>query len=56
MLGHGFTPARYDPMARRLHPTNSARAGDNLLYVRNAQALESQLQAAPHRKVHGRSL
>jgi FkbM family methyltransferase len=54
MLEYGFAPARYDPLARTLHASDfgPGRCG-NLLYVRDAHALQARLSAAPRRAVHG---
>jgi FkbM family methyltransferase len=56
MLQAGFAAARYDPLARRLLAADARRSGDNLLYIREWDALQARLAAAPHRRVHGRSL
>ncbi|GAC1661791.1 MAG: hypothetical protein PVS2B3_15260 [Steroidobacteraceae bacterium] len=52
MLGFGFTPARYDPLARRLHAQQRGPGG-NLLYVRDPGSLQARVRTAPRRRVPG---
>jgi FkbM family methyltransferase len=59
ILGYGFSAARYDPLTRRLEAAGSpgaARRNDNTLYVRNMEALQERLLAAPRYFVRGVSL
>ena len=52
MLDTGFALHRYDPMSRKLEPTDEIIGGNNL-YVRDAEMLRERVRAAPRRRVHG---
>jgi FkbM family methyltransferase len=54
MLDFGYSPVRYDPLARQLHPNETGRgAAENLLYIRDAEALQTRVAMAPRHRVHG---
>ena len=57
VLASGFTSARYDPLARRLQTTGTARATEgNTLYVRDIEKLRARVADAPRYAVRGVAL
>ncbi len=54
MLDFGYSAVRYDPLARQLHPHAAGRgAGENLLYIRDAETLQTRVAMARRHRVHG---
>lgn len=53
LLTAGFSPASYEPFARRLTPLDGHRTSGNTLYVRPSAALEQRLREAPAVRVVG---
>lgn len=56
LLTAGFSPASYEPFARRLTPLDGHRTSGNTLYVRDFSTLEQRLQAAVPVQVVGASV
>ena len=56
LLAAGFSPASYEPFARRLTPLDRHRTSGNTLYVRDFSALEQRLRAATPVQVVGTSV
>jgi FkbM family methyltransferase len=58
IVGHGFHPARYDPLARALTAADSsdgslARDDANTIYIRDFNEARQRLSAAPRRRIFG---
>jgi FkbM family methyltransferase len=52
----GFEPAYYDPLSRQIARTPFGYRISNMLYVRNVEAVQQRVTAAPRRQVAGKYL